>query len=198
MTNAVIPFQDIEDLFERLLLDEDTEDYHLLFEMIDRELQPQNCIEKFWIQDLVRARWEIFQSQVDKNEIVSANKERALESLLVKIILSASPVNADTYARVQARKYMEAYREGEDGEAFVRSLLARNNFSEATVKAEAFAMSSALIEALDRRISLLQRRKILLLRELGIRREFARRAAPFLDDKIPPESTPVIEPKKTE
>lgn len=155
---------------------EDREKYDLLTRLIEEELQPSDTIERFWAQDYVVLRWQKLRYEEFKCKVITCNRNLAVESILEKINLQEMPAGAEALALAVAKDSAAKLRKKASGAAQVASLLLAYGFDDRAIDAEAFLLSAAVIEALDRRIAAAQSREMKLLREFGSRREFARQA----------------------
>lgn len=175
-------YSDRQDLFdEKFYVDntwygEDEEKHDALVTLVDEELQPTDTFERFTAQDLVTLRWEKMRYESFKHKVISLNRDQAIASILEKIYVRAALVGGEKMAAVMAKADAEKFRANPDPNGRVAARLDEHGFDQIAIDAEAFLMSAAAIEALDRRIAAVQSREIKLLRELGSRREFARRA----------------------
>ena len=77
--------------------------------------------------------------------------------------------------QIQARRTAAEWRDDPEVAIDIEARLRRSGFDNIDINAEVFVQAREFFEMFDQLIQLAQNRRIGLLREIGIRREFARR-----------------------
>jgi hypothetical protein len=83
---------------------------------------------------------------------------------------------------LQSKRTAAEWRDDRDAANETEARLRRNKFDYIGINAEAFVQARASFEMFDRLTQLAQSRRIGLLREISLRREFARRVIGKLDN----------------
>jgi hypothetical protein len=82
------------------------------------------------------------------------------------------PVDATPMVQMQATRTAAEWRDDPDAAIDIEARLHRSGFDNIDINAEAFVQARELFEMFDQLIQLAQNRRIGLLREISIRREF--------------------------
>lgn len=164
-----------------LLPDESLRDFKFLQNSIVNEVRPESFIEWLWTFDLIELSWEILRYRRFKMRLLETHRATTIESLLLLMDGEGLPDEAAPMVRVHARKARADWRHDPKDAAEVEARLARSGFDQSSISAGAFAETRELFLMLDQLMHSAQIRRTTLLREFGVRREFARRAAPLAE-----------------
>ena len=159
-----------------LLPGEDLRDYEVLRQMIVEDIQPENNIEWLWTLDLVELSWEILRYRRLKKSILDVHRATAIEAILRRLDGEGMPAEVMPMVDLHARRTAAEWRDDQDAAAETEARLRRSKFDNIEINAEVFVQSRVPFEMFDRLTQLAQTRRIGLLREISLRREFGRRA----------------------
>ena len=99
----------------------------------------------------------------------------AIEAILQRLDGEGLPVDAAPMVRARARLTAAEWRNDREAASQIEKRLDRSGFDAIDIYAEAFVLARELFDMFDQLLHLAQNRRMGLLREIGIRREFARR-----------------------
>jgi hypothetical protein len=159
-----------------LLPGENLRDYEVLRQMIIEDIQPQTNIEWLWTLDLIELSWEILRYRRLKKSILDVYRATAIEAILRRLDGEGMPAEVGPMVDLHARRTASEWRDDGDAASVTEARLRRSKFDAIEINAEVFIQARASFEMFDRLTQLAQTRRIGLLREIGLRREFARRA----------------------
>ena len=159
-----------------LLPGENLRDYEGLRQMIVDDIQPQTNIEWLWTLDLVELSWEILRYRRLKKSILDVHRAAAIEAILRRLDGDGMPATVMPMVHLQAKRTAAEWRDNRDAASETEARLRRSNFDNIDINAEVFVQARASFEMFDRLTHLAQSRRVGLLREISLRREFARRA----------------------
>jgi hypothetical protein len=159
-----------------LLPGEDLRDYEVLRQMIVEDIQPQTNIEWLWTLDLVELSWEILRYRRLKKSILDVHRATAIEAILRRLDGEGMPAEVMPMVDLHAKRTAAEWRNDRDAANETEARLRRNKFDNIDINAEVFVQARASFEMFDRLTQLAQTRRIGLLREISLRREFAQRA----------------------
>ena len=159
-----------------LLPGEDLRDYEVLRQMIVEDIQPQTNIEWLWTLDLVELSWEILRYRRLKKSILDVHRATAIEAILRRLDGEGMPAELMPMVDLYAKRSAAEWRDDRDAASETEARLRRNKFDSIDIYAEVFVQARASFEMFDRLTHLAQTRRIGLLREISLRREFAQRA----------------------
>lgn len=151
-------------------------DFEVIRQMMVDDIQPQTNIEWLWTLDLVELSWEILRYRRLKKRILDAHRVVAIEAILRRLDGAGMPTEAMPMVQIQARRAATEWRDDPEVAIDIEARLRRSGFDNIDINAEVFVQARELFEMFDHLIQLAQNRRIELLREIGIRREFTRRA----------------------
>ena len=159
-----------------LLPGEDPRDYEVLRQMIVDDIQPQTNIEWLWTLDLVELSWEILRYRRLKKSILDVHRATAIEAILRRLDGEGMPAEVMRMVDLHAKRTAAEWRDDRDAASETEGRLRRSKFDNIDINAEVFVQARASFEMFDRLTQSAQTRRIGLLREISLRREFARRA----------------------
>lgn len=159
-----------------LLPGENPRDHEGLRQMIVGDIQPQNTIEWLWTLDLVELSWEILRYRRLKKSILDVHRATAIEAILRRLDGEGMPATVMPMVHLQTKRTAAEWRDNQDAARETEARLRRSKFDNIDINAEVFVQARASFEMFDRLTHLAQSRRIGLLREISLRREFARRA----------------------
>jgi hypothetical protein len=181
VTAADIPIE-LKSFAEPLLLPgESLREFKLIRNMIVAEVRPESVIEWLWTFDLVELSWEIIRYRRLKIRVIEAKRAPAVEALLVLVDGEGMPAEAIPMVHTQARRARADWRADPKAAAEIGARLERGGLDQDSINTEAFVQAHELFLMLDQLMHSAQTRRMTLLREIGIRRESARRARRTVD-----------------
>jgi hypothetical protein len=145
--------------------------------MMVNDIQPQTNIEWLWTLDLVELSWEILRYRHLKKRILDVHRGAAIKSILERLDGEGMPAEAAPMVQMQTKRAAAQWRDDPDAAIDIEARLHRSGFDNIDINAEVFVQARELFEMFDQLIQLAQNRRIGLLCEISIRREFARRPA---------------------
>ena len=159
-----------------LLPGESRHEFEALRLMMTDEIQPQSKIEWRWLLDLVERSWEILRYRRLKQRILDTFREEAVASILHRIDSAGMPPEMAELVRLHSCQATAEWKEDARAAVEIEDRLARNGFDEIAVNAEVFIRARHEFAMFDSLMHAAQHRRMVLLREIGIRREVADRA----------------------
>jgi hypothetical protein len=106
---------------------------------------------------------------------LDAHRVTAIEAILQRLDGEGMPAEAMPMVRTRARRAAAEWRDDREAAVEIEARLDRGGFDAIDINAEVFVQARELFEMFDQLIQLAQNRRIGLLREISIRREFATR-----------------------
>jgi hypothetical protein len=159
-----------------LLPGERLHDFEIIREMMIDEIRPATGIEWLWTLDLVEMSWEILRYRGLKNSVLDAYRAAAIEAILWRLDGAGIPAAAAEILRLQTVRTAAEWRDDPEAAAEIEARLQRHGFDAAAINAEVFVQARDTFAIFDELMQRAQHRRILLLREMSVRREFAKRA----------------------
>jgi hypothetical protein len=159
-----------------LLPGESRREFETIRCMIIDDVRPKTHIEWLWILDLTEMSWEILRYRCLKQKILESYREAAIEALLQRLDGSGITAHATQTMLAQTRRNVLQWREDPDAAVEIEARLKRYGFDAVVINAEVYVQARDQLEMFDVLMQRAQHRRIMLLREIGIRREFAKRA----------------------
>jgi hypothetical protein len=159
-----------------LLPGENRRDFEAIRQMMIDDVRPQTNIEWLWVLDLVELSWEILRYRCLKQRVIAAYRETAIESILLRLDGAGIPTDASEIVRLQSKQNAAQWREDSCAAAEIEKRLEQHGFDATGINAEVFIQAREQFAMFDHMLHAAQRRRIVLLREISIRREFAKRA----------------------
>jgi hypothetical protein len=159
-----------------LLPGENRCDFEALRLMMIEEIRPETNIEWLWLMDLVELSWEILRYRCLKQRILETFREAAIASILHRINSAGMPPEMSELVRLHSSRAGAEWKLNAHAAAEIEARLARNGFDEIAVNAEVFIQARSEFAMFDSLMHAAQHRRMVLLREIGIRREVVKRA----------------------
>lgn len=144
--------------------------------MIIEDVRPKTPIEWLWILDLAEMSWEILRYRCLKQKILETYRQAAIEAILQRLDGAGIAAHATESMLAQTRRNAMQWREDPDAAVEIEARLKRYGFDAVVINAEVHVQGRDRLEMFDVLMQRAQQRRIMLLREIGIRREFAKRA----------------------
>jgi hypothetical protein len=165
-----------------LLPGETDDDYYRLFEMMATEILPDTDMEWLWTIDLAWLWFDILRYRRWKNAIILTGRRGALEFALAKTNPEALQVGGmNPLIRGQARMDAEALRVDTNKRNPLNARLEAHGYDEDAINATAFVQGLESLTTIEKFLTSARRQVAMMLREVGLHREFARRAKEIND-----------------
>lgn len=169
--SALVPFAE-----PMLLPSESIEHYNAVSDAMIDDLKPANNIEWLWTLDLIELNWETLRYRRLKAETLVQCRQLAIESLLVKAESRGLPVSGIPSVLEHARRHSLEWTSDPNAAAEIEDYLERHGFGQAKINAEVYIQAQDAFLMFDGLLQSGRNRIMSLLREMSIRREFAKRA----------------------
>jgi hypothetical protein len=158
-----------------LLPGESRQDFEAIRQMMVDDIRPETNIEWLWTLDLVELSWEILRYRRLKRSILDAHRVAAIEAILQRLDGEGMPSEAMPMVRARARQTAADWRHDQEAASEIEARLHRGGFDAIDINAEVFVQARELFDMFDQLMIAAQTRRIGLLREISVRRQFARR-----------------------
>jgi hypothetical protein len=159
-----------------LLPGEDVREFEAIRQMMVDDIRPETNIEWLWTLDLVELSWEILRYRRLKKKILDTHRAAAIEAVLQRLDGEGMADEAMPMVRIQTRRTVTEWRCDPEAAAEIETRLDRCGFDLIDINAEVFVQARAHFAMFDQLMHAAQHRRIGLLREISIRREFLNRA----------------------
>lgn len=156
-------------------------DYLKLLVFLVEDVDPQTKIEWLTLLDIASIMWEIHRYRRWKNAILLTRRKAALVTALAKVHRGNSVAGSGTAIRAEAKLDADAWHNDSSKRAALDVKLANGGYDADAINAEAFMESLLPANAIESFLLSARRQVMVMLREIGIRREFARRARETFD-----------------
>jgi hypothetical protein len=180
----------------RLLPGETSDEYFLLFEMMVCTIAPDTDIEWLATIDLAWLQWEIQRLRRWKNAIILTNRTKALETALYETHHAAAVPGAITMIWAESKMNAEEIITKPGSHRDLETRLESRGYDTEAINAGAFVHSLVPLAAIEKFLSSARHQVTATLREVGLQREFARRATAAMK-RVDADSAPE-EPKQIE
>jgi hypothetical protein len=168
-----------------LLPGESFHDFEALRQMMVDDIRPETNVEWLWTLDLVELSWEILRYRFLKERILETHRTAAMEAILQRLDSEGMPAEAMPMVRMQAKRTAAEWRDDQEAAIEIEARLDRSGFDSIDINAEVFVQAREQFVMFDQLMQVAQKRRIGLLREISIRREFARRVRRVIDGTWP-------------
>jgi hypothetical protein len=162
-----------------LLGGESRRDHEAIRQMMVDDIQPTNNIEWLWTLDLIELTWEILRYRCLKERVLLIYREAAIESILQRLDGAGISADASHTLQVETRRNASEWRDDPKAAAEIEARLARHGYDTIAINAEVFIQAREPFAMFNDLMHSAQNRRFVLLREMGTRREFTKRARRF-------------------
>jgi hypothetical protein len=168
-----------------LLLPGETEANYLeLISMMILDILPDTNIEWLCTIDLATLWWEIQRYRRWKIAIIMTNRAGAVERALFKTDPAYLSLGPEPGIYASARVDAEKWHNDGNQKVQLNLRLKAHGYDAQGINVEAFGRELSSVSAIERFLALARNQVNVLLREIGFRREFARRARKALDERL--------------
>src|SRR5207248_1917531 len=154
------------------------------------EIRPRTTIEWPRMFDLIELSWEVLRYRRLKQKVVETNRAAAIESILWDLDGTCLPTPTSGVSRLENRRNAIGWRDDPKAAAEIEQRLRRHGWDAAAINARVFVQARDAFSMFDDLMSAAQGRRLALLREIGARREFAKRAQSAFDAAIRTKQSP--------
>jgi hypothetical protein len=140
--------------------------------MMIEEVQPESCMEWLWTLDLVELSWEILRYRRLKMRILALDRSAAIEAIILRIDGEGLPLEAMSMLRQHARRAAADWRTDPRAAVDIEAHLERSGFGQIDIDAQVIAQAREVFEMFDHLMQSAQSRRVALLREICVPREF--------------------------
>jgi hypothetical protein len=159
-----------------LLAGESGHEFETIRQMMIDDIRPKTNIEWLWILDLAELSWEILRYRCLKQKTLESFRQVAIEAILRRLDGSGIPDYAARTMLAQTRRNAQQWREDPVAAAEIEGRLEQHGFDAVAINAELYVQAERQLEMFENLMQRAHQRRIVLLREISVRREFARRA----------------------
>jgi hypothetical protein len=155
-----------------LLPGESRQEFERIHRMLIDDIRPETTVEWLWTLDLVDLSWEILRYRSLKQKTLETFRAVAVEMVLRRV--DGCGFHQDGTVAVQAycRCNASQWRDDPEAAAEIEARLERYGFDAIALNTAVYNEARDQFEMFDTRA---QQRRMVLLREIGVRREFAKR-----------------------
>jgi hypothetical protein len=143
--------------------------------MID-DIQPETNIEWLWTLDLIELSWEILRYRSLKQRVLAECRHSAIRAILLRLDGEGMPVERFQHLEFQVGRIVAEWRTDANAAVEIEARLRRHGFDAAAVNSEVLFQAQESFAMFDDLMHAAQNRRMVLLREINVRREFAKRA----------------------
>ncbi len=159
-----------------LLPGESRTDYEAIRQRMVDDVQPETNIEWLWTLDLVELSWEILRYRALKQRILAEYRHSAIRAILLRLDGEGMPAEQIQQLEFQVGRIAAEWRDDANAAVEIEARLRQHGFDDTVVNAEVFHQAREPFAMFDDLMHMAQNRRMILLREISIRREFAKRA----------------------
>jgi hypothetical protein len=167
-----------------LLAGESGHEFETIRQMMIDDIRPKTNIEWLWILDLAELSWEILRYRCLKQKTLESFRQVAIEAILRRLDGSGIPDYAARTMLVHTRQNAQQWREDPVAAAEIEGRLKQHGFDAVAINAEVYVQAERQLEMFENLMQRAQQQRIVLLREISVRREFAKRAEAVSDAVI--------------
>jgi hypothetical protein len=159
-----------------LLPGESRRDLESIRQMMIDDVQPETNMEWLWTLDLVELSWEILRYRRLKQRVLAVYRHSAIRAILLRLDGDGMPAEHVQQLEFQVERITAEWRDDVNAAVEIEARLRQHGFDDTVVNAEVFSQTRDLFAMFDGLMHAAQNRRMILLREISIRREFAKRA----------------------
>jgi hypothetical protein len=167
-----------------LLPGENRSDFEAIRQMMVDDVQPETNIEWLWTLDLVELSWEILRYRRLKRRVLEEYRHSAIKEILMRLDGEGMPAEQFQHLELQVGRIAAEWRADANAAVEIEARLRQHGFDDTVVNAEVFHQARGSFAMFDDLMHAAQNRRMVLLREINIRREVAKRAKKSSDAVI--------------
>ena len=159
-----------------LLPGESRREFEIIRQMIIGDVGPTTNLEWLWTLDLTELSWEILRYRRLRERILQAYRGRAIASILQRLDGAGLAPQTKTIAQAFSERAAIEWCHDPEAASEIDARLQRNGIDLATINAEVFLQAREAFTWFDAMMHAAQSRRIALLREIAVHREFDSRS----------------------
>jgi hypothetical protein len=159
-----------------LLPGESRRDFEAIRQRMVDDVQPETNIEWLWTLDLVELSWEILRYRALRQRVLAEYRHSAIRAILLRLDGEGIPAERIQQLEFQVGRIAAEWRDDANAAVEIEARLRQHGFDDTVVNAEVFHQAREPFAMFDDLMHMAQNRRMILLREISIRREFAKRA----------------------
>ena len=159
-----------------LLPGESRSDFEVIRQMMIDDIQPETNMEWLWTLDLIELSWEILRYRSLKQRVLAEYRHSAIRAILLRLDGEGMPVERFQHLEFQVGRIVAEWRTDANAAVEIEARLRRHGFDATAVNSEVLFQARESFAMFDDLMHAAQNRRMVLLREINIRREFAKRA----------------------
>ncbi|MGB8608337.1 MAG: hypothetical protein WCE28_25235, partial [Bradyrhizobium sp.] len=129
-----------------------------------------------WTLDLIELSWEILRYRSLKQRVLAEYRHSAIRAILLRLDSEGMPVERFQHLEFQIGRIVAEWRTDANAAVEIEARLRRHAFYATAVNSEVLFQAQESFAMFDDLMHAAQNRRMVLLREINIRREFAKRA----------------------
>jgi hypothetical protein len=159
-----------------LLPGESRHEFEMVRQMIVADVSPKTNLEWLWTIDLVELSWDILRYRRLRERILQAHRAKAIAAILQRLDGAGIPAQTRSIVQVYSERAAAEWCYDQEATSEIDARLERNGFDLDSINAEVFLQAREAFAWFDGMIHAAQNRRLALLREIAVRREFERRS----------------------
>ena len=159
-----------------LLPGERRHEFEMIRQMIVADVGPKTNLEWLWTIDLVELSWEILRYRRLRGRILQAHRAKAIAAILQRLDGAGIPAQTRSIVQVYSERAAAEWCYDQEATSEIDARLERNGFDLDSINAEVFLQAREAFVWFDGMIHAAQNRRLVLLREIAVHREFGRRS----------------------
>lgn len=168
-----------------LVLPGETEEEYLeMVSLMIEDIDPQTNIEWLCVIDLSSLWWEIQRYRNWKKAIIRINRAEAVENALYRSDPNYRLLGPQPTIHAQARIDSAKWHNNPDHRHQLNARLRQHGYDDQGISAQAFVAQMIPLATIERFLSSARSQVNAILREIAVRREFARRAREALERRL--------------
>jgi hypothetical protein len=164
-----------------LLPGENRNDFEAIRQMMIDDVRPETNIEWLWVLDLVELSWDILRYRSLKQRVLAEYRHSAIRAILLRLDGAGMPNEQIHQLEFQVGRTAAEWRDDANAAAEIEARLRKHGFDDIAVNAELFNQARESFALFDDLMHAAQNQRMTLLREISIRRNFAKRVKRWSD-----------------
>ncbi len=158
-----------------LLPGESRQEFERIRRLLVDDIHPETIVEWLWTLDLADLSWEILRYRSLKQKTLEAFRVVAVEMVLRRVDGYGVPQDGTVAVQAYCRCNASQWRDDPEAAAEIEARLQRFGFDAIALNAAVYNEARVQFEMFDTLLQRAQQRRMVLLREISVRREFAKR-----------------------
>lgn len=159
-----------------LLPGESRQEFDTIRQMIIEDVSPKTNLEWLWTLDLAELSWEVIRYRRLREKILQAYRAKAIASILQRLDGAGIPAQRQNMVQMFSERTAAEWCHDPGTASEVDARLLRSGIDLAAINAEVFIQARESFVWFDTMLHSAQCRRIVLLREIAVRRESVKRS----------------------